>query len=302
MTATARRHSGLLLALATVASAVAILAPAPAGADPTLIGCDQAAVRVEVTADAVLDGGCTYTAGFDITASNVTLDCAGARIASAPGDSGRGILVHAPVDVDLTDVTVRNCRVEGFLNGIKVTRDGFRDLADGEEFEHSTARILLVDNEVANTRGVGIFVDGYVSDVRIERNLVTGTGSSGIYLDTGSRANAVLDNEIVDNGYIENGPDGSPYDAGGTIVWRWGTGREGLSIDGSSDNHVAGNRFSGNAAGGILLYKNCGEYPDSGRYYERRDPSDRNLIEDNEFVGGRNGIWVGSRMGENTLP
>ena len=46
-------------------------------------------------------------------------------------------------DVDLTDVTVRNCRVEGFLYGIKVTRDGFRDLADGEEFEHSTARILL---------------------------------------------------------------------------------------------------------------------------------------------------------------
>ena len=58
----------------------------------------------------------------------------------------------------------------------------------------------------------------------------------------------------------------------------------------------------GNSAGGIFLYKNCGEYPDRPRYFERRDHADRNLIEGNTFLGGRNGVWVGSRMAENTLP
>jgi hypothetical protein len=60
--------------------------------------------------------------------------------------------------------------------------------------------------------------------------------------------------------------------------------------------------FSGNSAGGIFLYKNCGEYPDRPAYFERRYPADDNRIEDNIFLGGTNGIWVGSRMGENTLP
>ena len=60
--------------------------------------------------------------------------------------------------------------------------------------------------------------------------------------------------------------------------------------------------FSGNSAGGVFLYKNCGEYPDRDRYFERRDPAADNLIEQNVFMGGRNGVWVGSRMGENTLP
>jgi parallel beta-helix repeat protein len=62
------------------------------------------------------------------------------------------------------------------------------------------------------------------------------------------------------------------------------------------------NAFWGNSAGGIFLYKNCGEYPDRPAYFERRYPSEHNLIEGNVFVGGTNGVWVGSRMGENTLP
>jgi parallel beta-helix repeat protein len=199
-------------------------------------------------------------------------------------------------------VTVRNCRVRGFLNGIKVTRDGFRTLAAGAEYVHGTSEVAIEDDDVRDTRGVGIFVDGYVSGVTIARTHVEGAGSSGIYLDGGSRGNAVLDNEIVGNGFRENGPGGQQFTLGGTTYWFWGVGREGLSLDGSSDNLVEGNRFEGNSAGGLFVYKNCGEFPDSGRYFERRTPSERNQVVDNDFVGGRNGVWIGSRMAENTLP
>lgn len=300
--------------LASALAAVAPVAPVAAATDlapitgptsaasPVVIGCDRADDRVEVTADAVLDPTCTYSAGFDVTASDVTLDCRGARIASPPGAGGSGIEVSTPVDVDLHDVTVRNCTVEGFGNSIRVTRIGFRTLPAGGEFDHTTADIVLEGNHVGGSHGVGIFVDGYVTGVTVRGNVVQGAGSSGIYLDGGSRRNVLTDNDLIDNGHVENGPGGQPLDLGGTTVWFWGVGREGISLDGSSDNQVVGNRFSGNSAGGVFVYKNCGEYPDRPAYFERRDPSARNVIAGNSFDGGRYGVWVGSRMSENTLP
>ena len=267
-----------------------------------MVGCERAAERIVLTSSAALDPGCEWTGGVDITASGVTLDCAGATIRGEAGAGGRGIAIVSPVEVAQTDVTVRGCTVRGFLNSIRVTRDGFRDLAPGREYDATTARIVLEGNDVGGSRGVGIFVDGYVSDVTIRRNRVAGAGSSGIYLEAGSRDNAVVDNEIVGNGGTENGPGGQTTVLGGVTFWYWGTGREGLSIDGSRDNVVTGNRFVDNAAGGIFLYENCGEYHRSrpGSWFERRYGADGNRIEANTFVGGRNGVWVGSRMGEST--
>ncbi len=152
---------------------------------------------------------------------------------------------------------------------------------------------IIVDRVAPSSpgsRGVGVYVDGYVSDVTIRRSEVSGAGASGIYLGDRVQGEPIVEgNLIVDNGYIENGP-GRPatFTFGGIDLWFWGIGREGLSIDGSYENTIVGNIFTGNSAGGIFLYKNCGEYPD-------RDPatssaattSDGNLIEGNRFVGGR---------------
>lgn len=294
----------VVVALGLIGSLVACepLPPPQPDAGSALIPCSQADQRVVITASSHLDPSCTYTQGIEITASHVTLDCVNGLIKSAEGADGVGILVHVPTDVDLTDVTIKRCQVEGFVNTIKVTRDGFRDLADGEEFVHSTSDIVVEDSQLRGSRGVGMYVDGYVSDVTIRRNLITGTGSSGIYLETGSKQNHVEGNAIIDNGYRENGAGGTPFTFGGVNLWFWGVGREGISVDGSYENTISGNVFSGNSAGGLFLYKNCGEYPDSGRYFERRDPAADNLIEHNVFIGGRNGVWVASRMGENTLP
>ncbi len=294
--------------LAIVVALALALAPLPAAAAPepgsVLIGCDQAGARVTVTADSHLDPSCTYL-GIDITASGVTLDCQGATVAGPLETTGAAILVTTPVDVPQSDVTIRGCRAEGYTNGIKITREGFRGLAAGVEYDDAGTGIVVEDTTVADTRGVGIFVDGYVVGTTIRRVTVTGAGSTGVYLEAGSKDGAVLDSEIVDNGFRENGSaEGSLIELGGITFRYWGPGREGLAIDGSRGNVVRGNHFEGNSNGSIFLYTNCGEFVNENpdRWFPRRYGADDNLIEGNTFVGGRNGVWVGSRMGENVAP
>ncbi len=256
-----------------------------------------------LTASARLDPSCAYTGGLDITASNVTLDCRGA-VVDGTGRGGTGILVHTPAGSDLSRVTIRNCVVRGFLNSIRVTRDGFRALPAGHEYDHGVRGVVIEHTQVSGSRGVGLYVDGYVTDTTIRNSTVTGAGSSGIYLEAGSARNVVVGNAIRDNGFRENGPSGSLINFSGLQFRFWGIGREGISIDGSRRNLVSGNTFSGNSAGGIFLYTNCGEYVRSRpeRWFQRRYGADDNLILANSFEGGVNGVWVGSRMGENILP
>src|SRR5690606_3068172 len=153
------------------------------------------------------------------------------------------------------------CNVRGFLNSLRVTRDGFRTLPEGVEYENGLADIVIEDSSFSGSRGVGIFVDGYVEDVTLRRNTVVDAGSSGIYLETGSRRSHVEGNILFRNGYRENGPHGQAFSFAGLDLWFWGIGREGISVDGSYENTIVGNTFAENSAGGIFLYKNCGEYP-----------------------------------------
>jgi parallel beta-helix repeat protein len=286
-----------ILAVLPVLARAALAVPDPGS---QLIDCSQADTRVEITVSSHLDPSCTWTRGVRILASDVVLDCQGARLYGP--DRQRGIEIAAPTTTALSDITVRNCEIEGFLNNIRITRDGFRELAEGAEYENAFSNIVIEDSIIRNSRGVGVFVDGYVTGVTLRRLHVEGAGSSGIYLEAGSKDNVVEDNDIVDNGFGENGPYWQQFQD--LDVWYWGTGREGLSIDGSRFNTVRDNRFSGNAYGGIFLYKNCGEYVNlrPERWWHRRYGADGNLIEENTFTGGNNGIWIGARMGENIAP
>ncbi len=280
-----------------------LVLPSPSQGAAAEIPCSASAERTTLETSARLDPFCVYTGGFDVTASRVTLDCRGALI-DGSGRDGVGILVHAPVDADLSQITIRNCVVRGFLNSIRITRDGFRQLAAGREYEHGIQNVAIERTRVSGSRGVGIFVDGYVSHVAIRRSSVTGAGSSGIYLEAGSTDNLVAHNDIRDNGSRENGPQGGLFTVGGARFRYWGTGREGISVDGSRRNRIVGNRLSGNAAGGIYLYTNCGEYVNSRpeRWFERRYGATGNRIARNHLDGAVNGVWVGSRMAESTFP
>ncbi len=295
-----RRHVRLVAAVAVlVVASTACQLPLPAPGS-VLIGCDQAAQQVAVGVTSHLDPDCTYTGGFVLTGSGTTFDCQGATVRG--GVSGVGILLSAPVGTDLQDVTVRNCHVEGFQNSLRVTRPGFRTLPAGGEYLDHLERIVVEKSTFEGSHGVGVFVDGYVTGVTIQHNLIRGAGSSGLYLDGGSRGSVISDNRIFDSGFRSNGPAGQLETFQGTDLWFWGVGREGLSVDGSSDNTIVDNIFTGNSNGDVFLYKNCGEYIGSPSYFERRTPSNNNVIRHNLFLGGRNGVWVASRMAENTLP
>jgi parallel beta-helix repeat protein len=290
-----------LVALAAVACVPT--QPPPPPPQFTTLDCSAPAADQVITVNTRLEAGCTYTGRFTVRQSNVILDCNGA-VVDGTGKSGAGIAVATPADVDMGHVTVRNCNTVGWVNGMKVTRDGFRQLPAGHEYDHTLTDVTIQNSTVTNSRGVGIFVDGYTQRTTIVQSKITGAGSSGIYLEAGSRNNVVVLNELHDNGFIENGPGGQLFEVGGH-TWRfWGTGREGLSIDGSYDNLVWGNHFAGNSAGGIFLYTNCSEFVNQKpeRFFQRRTKAERNLIENNTFEGGLNGIWVGSRMSENTYP
>lgn len=285
-----------------VLMAAALFGPSAAlavGPGSQLITCDRANDRIELTANAHLDPSCTWTRGVEIIASNVELDCQGAHIA-AP-DRRYGIYIHEDTDTSLSNIVVRNCYVEGFLNNIHIEREGFRQLQFGHEYENGFSNILIENSTSKNSRGVGVFVNGFVEGVTLRNLHVEGASSSGIYLEAGTKNGVVEDCTIINNGFGENGPSGQFRDVGGISVYFWGTGREGLSIDGSRFNTVRNNEFSGNAAGGIYLYKNCGEFQFSRpeRYFVRHYGADGNVIEHNTFTGGRSGVWIGSRMGEN---
>ncbi|MGH7789007.1 MAG: right-handed parallel beta-helix repeat-containing protein [Candidatus Binatia bacterium] len=290
---------GSFVTLAALTSAAAA-APAPGS---QLIDCSQAGDRVEITVSSHLDPSCVWTRGVRITASDVVLDCQGARLYGP--DRQRGVEITAPTDTALSNITVRNCEIEGFLNNVRIIREGFRDLAEGVEYDNAFSNIVIEDSTLLNSRGVGVFVDGYVTGVTLRRLHVEGSGSSGIYLEHGSKDSVVEDCDIVNNGFGENGPYWQQFEQSGlSNLWYWGSGREGLSIDGARFSTVRNNRFSGNAYGAIFLYKNCGEYvtlrPE--RWWHRRYGADGNLIENNTITGGTNGVWVAARMGENIAP
>jgi parallel beta-helix repeat protein len=282
-----------------------LLLPSPV-AHAEVIGCAQAGDHLVIDATTELDPSCVYTGGIEIVASGVTLDCRGATIRDVDGEAGApiGILVTTPADVALHDVAIRNCRIEGFLNGVRITRAGFRSLAPGEEYADAPHDILVEASEIRASRGAGVFVDAYVTRVTLRDLLVQGAGSSGIYLEAGSRDNAVLDNRVIGNGFGPAYESGQHVDFLGSVgVWVWSTGREGISVDGSRGNRIVGNRLEGNAAGGIFLYKNCGEYAhqQAESWWERRYGADGNLVEGNVIANEPTGVWVGSRIGENTL-
>jgi parallel beta-helix repeat protein len=292
----------LLALFVTLSSWTAVAAAAP-GPGSQLIDCSQADERPEITVSSHLDPSCVWTRGVRITASNVVLDCQGAHLYGP--DRQRAVEITAPVDIALSNITVRNCHMEGFLNNVRIIREGFRELAEGEEYENAFSNIVIEDCTSLNSRGVGIFVDGYVTGVTLRRLHVEGAGSSGIYLEHGSKDLLVEDCDIVNNGFGENGPYWQLFDQSGLPnLWYYGTGREGLSIDGARFSTVRNNRFSGNAYGAIFFYKNCGEFVTSRpqRWWPRRYGAEGNTIENNTITGGTNGMWIAARMGENIAP
>ena len=276
-----------------LATLVGTLAP-----DSELAGCDRADEAITVVANTHLDPACVYTKGLAIRASDVVLDCRGARIEDVAANRSRGIVVASPSDQALSGVTVRNCVVAGFLNNVRVTREGFKSLAAGAEYDAAFSDIVIENSHLYASRGSGVFVDGYVSGVTLRDLEIAGSGSVGVYLEAGSRGNVVANNRIRANGFGDVVPEGVPFDLGGVPYRYRSTGREGIAVDGSRNNEIVGN-----SAGGIFLYKNCGEFAteEPAQWWPRRYGADGNRIEGNTIQDEGTGVWIGSRMAANQI-
>ncbi len=124
-------------ALAILASGAAA-APAP---ESELVDCSRAANRITVRTSSHLDPSCTWTRGVRILASDLVFDCQGALIAAT--DRQYGLEISAPTTMALSNITVRNCRIDGFLDSVRITREGFRDLAEGVEYDNAFSNIVI---------------------------------------------------------------------------------------------------------------------------------------------------------------
>ncbi|MBL8394875.1 MAG: right-handed parallel beta-helix repeat-containing protein [Candidatus Accumulibacter sp.] len=271
-------HRPALLALALLT-----LTTAAGGTPPN---CPRAE-EITITQDTRLDPACIYRSTLRIVAGGVLLDCRGALIDAR----GRrfGILIGDRQAV--SEVTVRNCRIRGGGNGVFVGRtepDSVKAAAHDREtlYRISPHHVILESISVDGAAGVGIYLDDYVSAVRIIGSAVHGAGSAGIYLEHGSRHNEIIGSTITGNGY------------GSFPRYRFGASRrEGIAIDASADNRVQGNHIAGNAAGGIFLYKNCQEHVHSRPHsVPRWQGADRNLIRGNRIEDEQVGVWIAARQ------
>ena len=259
-----------------------------------------------ITASSHLDPSCTYTAGFEIATSGVTLDCLNALVQTPGTPGGVGILIHTPVDVALTDVTVRSCQVDGgWTNSLKVTRDGFRTLPDDHEFETRPPTSSSRTAASAISRGVGVYVDGYVSGVSILRSTVYKAGLQrdlpGDRLQADPRRGQLILDQTASS---RTAPAASSSASAGINFWFWGARPRGHLGRRLLREHHRRQRVLRELRRRALPLQELRRVPrpQPGSLLRAAGPVDDNLIEGNVFVGGRNGVWVGSRMGENILP
>ncbi len=274
------RPFAAVAALVLGGAALAPMAPAPA----------QAAAGAACTlpdtlkTDATLSPGCVRRGTVRIAKAGVTLDCAGATLDSR-GMTGNTITVLA------SDVTVRNCLLlPGRDHGIRIVSQtgtaAKQALPKEERYARTPSGVTIADVTIRNPGRTGVFVDNYVRGTHLVRVRVESAADSGIYLEQSSTGTVIEDSALVGNGFGELlRPKIS--------VWK----REGIAIDSSADNVIRRTLFSGNAGGGIFLYKNCHEHAASNpNSVPRWMPSARNEISDNRFENEPIGVWVASRQ------
>ena len=146
---------------------------------------------------------------IQVTVDNVTLDCAGHKVTGI--GSGNGI------ELDGATVTVRNCDVSGFRNGILLGDAGGGLVEKNHVHDNGTSEFSI---------GIG----GWgTSNNTIRNNLVERIGDDGIHLSEDSDNNTVAGNTVIENG------------------------RFGIGLRYSDTNTISGNEARSNGSAGFSI-------------------------------------------------
>ena len=222
------------------------------------------------------------------TSSGITLDCGGGKLSSLDGNT---IVVRSrgkdwrEMSVDRpTDITIRNCSIEGSVRifGLAANGQGALLRESSQRAGHTEraqaaapTRIHLERISFSSKSRIPLYIAPGVTEVSIESSTFDGTlQHPTIYLDAESARNSIHGNIFR------------------TINKR----REVIAIDGSAYNVISGNTFNRLDNGGIFAYRNCGE----GGTIRHQAPQ-HNFISDNRFVPdyppAAPAVWLGSRNG-----
>lgn len=178
----------------------------------------------------VTDQG-NYTESLVITTNEITLDCQGATLQG----NGTGIGIDL---VGVRLVTIRNCVINGFNNGItlknshqnviylnRLVGNGDRGIAMwGSDLN------IIDTNSIFDTDSAGIILDGDCKQNVIVRNSIDKSGDSGLGIFDGSNDNVVIQNSIQETRL-----------------------HEGLGVHRAEGNVLYLNEFRGNIISGVLL-------------------------------------------------
>lgn len=181
-------------------------------------------------------------------------------------------------------ITIHNCRIRGGIRIIGMGRNGqgslvrvsSRQRGHTERAQAAAPRQILISNvEIEADGRIPLYLAPGVTGVTVVNSKFTGWSySTAIYLDAESASNIIRSN-----------------------LFTLRTLREVIAVDGSAGNRIEGNRFEHIFAGGIYLYRNCGE----GGTIRHQTPHDNAIIANcfnTQSLGfWSHAIWLGSRNG-----
>ena len=224
--------------------------------------------------DPVVNNVCTDI-GLIIFADNITLNCHGHELIGEPNNDGIFL-------ADRTGVTVRNCTITGFLDGIQLIR------SNGNS---------LITNTIVGSDNNGIDFEDDNNDNLVKGNRIVAAGNDAINFDVGATGNTIVTNVLdgavsFEDGIDFDGPGVTANTVRGNVIS--GFGDSGIELEeGNDGNLITENRSIGNFTG-ILVLSNgntierntTNENFDDGIWVQGDDNTiDRNRGRLNEFNG-----------------
>ena len=202
----------------------------------------------------------------------VTIDCKGDAY-------NKGKVTELQILAD--DVTIKRCKINGSIRTIGLGQNGE---APGVKASSTTL------GHTARAQAAA------PKNTTLYAVTITGHGRIPLYLGPGTTRLTMYDSKIKGRStsvalYLD-AESGFNIIRNNTFVLT-SSSREVIAVDGSADNQILGNTIDNANAGGIYLYRNCGE----GGTVRHQAPQ-RNLIAGNTIDNtGGYGIWLGSRNG-----